>query len=159
MYRSKIQEAVKEAVDRINGFLAPSDLRVEVDEPDIPRENCIGEYEAGSVFEKTIVIRVFYENLTDVASEEGLSLDAILREARITVYHETGHGLMEQLLDWADSFPEETAGLAEKYFDIFDDANLTEEEIVETFARRFDAGASSLLKSCFVEANEILKNT
>lgn len=153
---NSIENTVEDAVGKMNIFLALSDLSVILGDPsDLPRGR-VGEYEAGSVFEKTIVIRVSYDNLRAEASEIGLTQGELLREARITVYHEAGHGLMEQLLDWADSFPEETAGLAEKYFDIFDDANLTEEEIVESFARRFDAGASSLLKSCFVEANALL---
>ena len=149
---SAITKEIEAALSKINDFLSFTDLNVALADDGISNGCYVGEYEHGSVFEKTILIRVSSEALEKESSKLNLTLTGLLRETRITVYHEAGHGLMEQLLDWADSFPVEMSAFEHRYYDIFNDDNMTEEEIVEAFARRFDAGASSLLQSCFVNA-------
>ena len=101
----------------------------------------LGEYELGSVFEKDIVIRVSPRNIRKAIREYPEAFETFPKEVRFTVFHEVGHALLEQLIDYAnnieDFLPNIEAKYGDKFFDVFDDENLTEEELAEDFARAF----------------------
>lgn len=72
-----------------------------------------------------------------------------------------GHALFEQLIDWSENLEEVETLLdgpfGEKYFDIFNDDNVTEEVLVERFARDFENETSvSLLRQCWEEINKTI---
>lgn len=123
----------------------------------------LGEYEAGSVFEKEIIIRISLPNIIKCAKENHLNQSQLSDEIRLTVYHEVGHALMEQLLDYAEYYEDISSLLdtsfGDTYFDIFNDDRCTEEQIVEAFARGILNNNESLLERCFKETEQILINT
>lgn len=145
-----------EALDRINAWLEPYGLEARVSNERLPKRT-IGQYEGGSVFEKTILTRIDMEKHRKLCKEENLSLQGQLS---MTLYHEVGHALMEQLIDYVDNIPEANklvdGPFGEKYFDIFFDDCLTEEEVVEEFALRFFYGKESPLSLCFKEMSDYL---
>ncbi len=118
-------------------------------------EGQLGEYEAGSVFEKDIIIRVSLENIRKTCQEDSFLFPDFEEEVRLTVFHEVGHALVEQLLDYADNIerflPELKAKYRDKFDEIFDEENDNEETLVEDFARGFNGKTKSLLQEC-VEA-------
>lgn len=118
-------------------------------------EGQLGEYEAGSVFEKDIIIRVSLKNIRKTCREDSFLFPDFEEEVRLTVFHEVGHALVEQLLDYADNIneflPELKAEYGDKFDEIFDEENDNEETLVEDFARGFNGKTKSLLQEC-VEA-------
>lgn len=116
------------------------------------REGQLGEYEAGSVFEKDIIIRVSLENIRKTCQEDSSLFPDFEEEVRLTVFHEVGHALVEQLLDYADNiegfFPELKAKYENRFDEIFDEENDNEETLVEDFARGFNGRTKSLLQEC-----------
>lgn len=119
------------------------------------RQGQLGEYEAGSVFGKDIIIRVSTENIRKTCREDSFLFPDFEEEVRFTVFHEVGHALVEQLLDYADNIneflPELKAEYGDKFDEIFDEENDNEETLVEDFARGFNGKTKSLLQEC-VEA-------
>lgn len=115
-------------------------------------EGQLGEYEAGSVFEKDIIIRVSLENIRKTCLEDPFLFPDFEEEVRLTVFHEVGHALVEQLLDYADNISEFLPELKAKHgnrFDaIFDEELDNEETLVEDFARGFNGKTKSLLQEC-----------
>ena len=116
------------------------------------REEQLGEYERGSVFEKDIVIRVSTENIWKTCKEDPFLFPDYEEEVHLTVFHEVGHALMEQLIDYAENIdeflPEIEKKYGDKFFDVFNDDNLTEETLVEDFARGFEHKNKSILQEC-----------
>lgn len=119
------------------------------------RQGQLGEYEAGSVFGKDIIIRVSLENIQKTCQEDSFLFPDFEEEVRFTVFHEVGHALVEQLLDYADNIegllPELKAKYENRFDEIFDEENDNEETLVEDFARGFNGRTKSLLQEC-VEA-------
>lgn len=115
-------------------------------------EGQLGEYERGSVFEKDIVIRVSTENIWKTCEEDPFLFPDYEEEVHLTVFHEVGHALMEHLIDYAENIdeflPEIEKKYCDKFFDIFNDDNLTEETLVEDFARGFGHKNKSILQEC-----------
>lgn len=115
-------------------------------------EGQLGEYEAGSVFEKDIIIRVSLENIRKTCREDSFLFPDFEEEVRLTVFHELGHALVEQLLDYADNIegflPELNAKYGDKFDEIFDEEFDNEETLVEDFARGFGRKTKSLLQEC-----------
>ena len=115
-------------------------------------EGQLGEYEAGSVFEKDIIIRVSTENIRKTCQEDPLLFPDFEEEVRLTVFHEVGHALVEQLLDYADNIneflPELNAKYGDKFDEIFDENLDNEETLVEDFARDFGGKTKPLLQEC-----------
>lgn len=160
LYLRKVRDAVTGALAEINEFLTPFGLSARC-RPSAERTGSpVGVYESGSVFEKDITFRLFPRNIIDAFEDDAEdTLPDILEETRITVFHEVGHGLMEQLLDWGESFRDALAEIMDgKYFDIFYDDNVTEEDIVEDFARAFNKGLNSPLQEAVEEVSSILEN-
>lgn len=115
-------------------------------------EGQLGEYEAGSVFEKDIIIRVSLENIRKTCREDPFLFPDFEEEVRLTVFHEIGHALVEQLLDYAENIneflPELKAEYGDKFDEIFNEDLDNEETLVEDFARRFNRNTKSLLQEC-----------
>lgn len=115
-------------------------------------EGQLGEYEAGSVFEKDIIIRVSLKNIRKTCREDPFLFPNFEEEVRLTVFHEVGHALVEQLLDYADNISEFLPELKAKHgnrFDaIFNEELDNEETLVEDFARGFNGKTKSLLQEC-----------
>lgn len=145
------QSAIKAASDTICNFLKPYGLTVTCETESIDN-GVLGEYESGSVFSYDIICRIDLDNLKKCCKEERCSL---AEQIKLTIYHETGHALMEQLIDYAENLPEMDTLLrghfGQKYFDVFNDDHLDEETIVEDFAHGFLYNHGSLLQSCFEE--------
>lgn len=162
MNAKTIPPEIQAPLDKIGSYLEPYGLTATLDQdPDGFKENEIGEYENGSVFEKNIIFRINTDNIREAAKEECMYyMDFYLEQCRITVYHEIGHALMEQLIDWTENLEEMEALLdgqfGKTYYDIFNDDNCTEEEIVEDFAKGFDNEKPSLLQRCWEEANKLI---
>lgn len=123
----------------------------------------VGNYESGSVFEKEIQICVSTDNIRVFIEEMNLPQNEYDIQCELTVYHEVGHALMEQLIDWSENIDEMEELLdgyyGKKYFDIFNDDNKTEEQIVEEFAEGMYSTDGSLLQSCFEETDKKLSNS
>ena len=151
------ENEINTALAKVNEWLKPDDLTVVSNKEKFPK-NKLGSYECGSVFEKTIQVNLDVENIIK-ASRESFIFEPN-EQIRITIYHETGHALVEQILDWAENIPELEERIngefGEKYFNVFNDDHLTEEQLVEDFALSFDKGYRSELKSCWEELREIL---
>lgn len=158
--RALVLDKVEEAVRDANAFLSPFDLEVSVAYGDeYSKSSRLGSYELGTVFEGEIVVNVFVDNLLKSYREcerdsDRYSTDysVLAEEAYVTVLHEVGHGLMEKILDYANNVEEidewvssEEAG---PFYDVFNDDNLSEEDLVEAFARASWRKEESLLSRC-----------
>lgn len=145
-----------EALSAIRPWLSTLDYDLTLDN-DLSgfNEGQLGEYEAGSVFGKDIIIRVSLENIRKTCQEDSFLFPDFEEEVRFTVFHEVGHALVEQLLDYADNIegflPELKAKYENRFDEIFDEENDNEETLVEDFARGFNGKTKSLLQEC-VEA-------
>ena len=167
-YKEDIRESVTDAVEKANVFLKPYGLSVRLgdcQEEDAPSEDCLGYYEGGSVFESgTIMVNVLAGRLFDAfldcyGGEELVSdMPGLRDEAAVTVFHEVGHGLMEHILDYADNIEEISDWVgspeAEPFFDVFNDDNRSEEDVVEEFARNLYEGVPSVLSKCIAAMAE-----
>ena len=161
-YRQDIKESVEDALEKADAFLGLYGLSVrlgECQEENAPDDECLGYYESGSVFESgAIVVNVLADRLLDAfldcyGGDELVSdVSGLREEAAVTVFHEVGHGIMERVLDYAENIEEISAWAdspeAEPFFDIFNDDNLSEEDVVETFARNLYEGVPSVLSDC-----------
>ena len=154
---------LRRPLKRINDYLQPFGLSVTLDtSPMELSEKYLGEYESGSVFTKEIVIRVNLKGILETADSLGLPYHGYLRQCELTVYHEVGHALEEQLIDWSENIDEMRLlldcdyGLI--YFDIFNDDCVSDEEIVEAFACGICTRTGSLLQRCWEDTNSLLNN-
>lgn len=153
-------------VKTINEWLQPFGYSLLVDRElpygDEPADGLLGIYDAGSVFEKEIRINIFTDHIRLATTGNRLPRRRYERECALTVFHETGHALMEQIIDWMENI-EEAARLADgpfgdKYYDILNDDFLSEEQVVEDFAHAFIRGRDGLLGECFREMSDYLSS-
>lgn len=148
------------AVDTVNRWLDPDGLSASCRFEKC--DGCLGYYERDSVFTKEIEIAVDTDRIHSEAVDDGIAFDDMLEEVRKTVFHETGHALVNQIIDWTENI--DTVGrladgpFGEKYFDVFDDANVTEEELVEEFADGFLTGDGSPLQQCWEELRPVIES-
>ena len=67
---------------------------------------------------------------------------------------------MNQITDWYENIPEihdyVESTIIDDYFDVFDDENMTEEDLVEAFARHFLHGRPDQLKGCFEKLDKFI---
>lgn len=151
------ETALENALGKVRDWLKKSGLSLACDIAHLP-EGQLGEYEAGSVFGKEILIRIDIGNIRATAQETS---SAPLEEIAKTVYHEVGHAVVEQLDDWATG-PEETIEfihdtLKEKYPEAFDVLGSDEEETVaEDFARGMYRGTAEPLRMAFDEVVDFI---
>lgn len=137
----------------VETWLKPFGLSLTLD-PDTRHfsEGQCGEYEDGSVFEKDITIRVHRENIRDYVDEQSPWGNSFEDECSLTVYHEVGHALVQQLVDYSENIAEFLPSVerlfGDRFFDVFNDDNLSEEELVEDFAYGFLDGTGSTLQEC-----------
>ena len=154
---AKNRISITKAKGKCNDWLRPFGLEVSVTDARMP-ENRIGEYEAGSVFEKEIVITVDELAIRNSFNDECPG-EVPEIEIRMTVYHELGHAILEQIIDWSENLDEVKAladgEFGQRYDSVFDDA-LPEEDLVEDFALAFENGYVSPLQACFEELNALL---
>lgn len=161
MIKKAYAEAITNASAVMNKWLKPFSLSLSCEKENL-RGDRLGEYEMGSIFEGEIKSRIDLKNIIASAKEDDLDQDEICRQIRLTIYHETGHGLMELLIDYAENYEEFQPLLGgdfgKKYFDIFNDDNTDEETIVEAFANCFEENKKSLLQLCVEETMNYLSN-
>ena len=153
MSSTPLPPELSQALDAIRPWLRGLGYSLSLD-PDTSSfiDGQLGEYELGSVFEKDIIIRVSTENIRKTCEEDPFLFPDYEEEVHLTVFHEVGHALLEQLIDYAENIneflPEIEKKYGDKFFDVFYDENLTEEELVEDFARGFEYNTSSVLQEC-----------
>ena len=161
----KQQKTILQALQKCRDWLLPFGLDIECEQTELP-DGQLGEYEHDSVFTKTIFVRICPENIRKECSELCHDLDAgdalrfLDNQLRLTVFHELGHALVNQITDWYENIPEihdyVESTLIEDYFDVFDDGNMTEEDLVEAFARHFLHGRPDQLKGCFEKLDKFI---
>ena len=144
---------LNEALSAIRPWLSSLGFTLTLDDDRSGFHECqLGEYEAGSVFEKDIIIRVSLKNIRKMCREDPFLFPDFEEEVRLTVFHEVGHALVEQLIDYADNIseflPELKAEYRDKFDEIFDEDLDNEETLVENFARGFNGKTKSLLQEC-----------
>lgn len=157
----KKNKALRDAEAKATEWLSAFDLALEVDtdSTEMPDDK-LGEYELGSVFEKTILIRV---NLPAIKKACKENPEISVEDATATtVFHEVGHALVEQLVDWMENIPDADSIFTEefctRYEAVVDDA-LDEEDLVEDFAWCFLNERKHVLQACFEELNDTFKTT
>lgn len=166
-WHQELKENLDYALDQAKAYLEPYGLTITAEEHDFRKERgltkltYLGEYERGSVFEKDILTRIDLRAISDEGENEEMWAWETLQQVRISLFHEMGHALFEQLIDWSENLEEVKTLLdgpfGERYFNIFNDDNVTEEELVEKFAWDFENETSvSLLKQCWEEINKII---
>lgn len=165
------KSAIYKARTKVRAWLEPYGYSVILCNEEQPDDkNWLGQYEAGSVFSGLIEIRVSKERIykyslpfwrVNAPSKEKKAME-MAKETAITFYHEVGHAIMEQIIDWYENIPEirehvETK-MMDRYFDVFDDSNVSEEALVEVFAHAFHQGKEDeTLRMCFNELNNYIK--
>lgn len=168
------KDTLERIVKKANAFLEPFGYTLQAE----PQHDCdgrLGEYEMGSIFEKNIQIIMYpvpirryvrsqtaFDREWDLI-EAGRSIrkptdkdnymSCVLLQTELTVWHEIGHALMEQIVDWMgyiDDFDELIGKeLLQKYNTIIDEET-SEEAIVEDFAwGMVRENGRSELKECF----------
>ena len=152
------KNAINSALDKCREWLLPFGLDIECEQTELP-DGILGEYEHDSVFTKTVLVRICPENIRKECDELCHDLDArdarkfLNNELKLTIFHELGHALVNQMLDWYWEIPERhnhvETEMMDRFFDVFDDENMAEEDLVETFARHFLHGRPDQLKGCF----------
>lgn len=173
------KEVLRNTVSIIAEWLSPHGLNINVrieDDADDPSK--IGEYERGTVFGKTIEVTVCPQAIRDYikddvttwemkddlqragwASRQGLRKRYSAFQFAMTVYHELGHALLEQIIDWMENIPEFDEFFGEDFIKRYDavlEDSLPEEDLVEDFAWSCVQGHVHVLKSCFDEMSEKL---
>lgn len=155
-----LKNVLQETLKDVKSFLLPDGLDVDCEICTLP-SGCLAEYEAGSVFEKVIHMRIDLESIQKEGKKEKLLSWETGQQVAITLWHETGHAIIEQIIDWAENIDEVellvNGPFGEKYFDVFNDDHLSEEELVENFARAVVEGnPNNLLRQCWKELNQLL---
>ena len=148
----------------MKGWLSAFGLELDLlDDAESAPEDAIGLYEAGSVFSKTILVHVYADRLRNILAEDDNTEDGDFEtQYALTVFHEVGHALLEQIVDFSEFLP----GFYEtvdtrfhgKFFDVLNDDNVDEEKLAEDFAAGFLSGKSSLLQQCWEECDKILED-
>ena len=156
---SDADRTLAQAVRLCNEWLAPSGLSVEVTRGPL-KDGLVGSYEAGSVFSKLIRITIDTDRIGRHVDDYPFEDEK--EQIRLTVYHEMGHALVEQIEDWQvdlDEVKELVRGeFGARFEEVFTDA-LPEEDLVEDFAHAFDRERPSTLGLCFEELNARLSGT
>ena len=173
------EESLRNAVSSIVEWLSPHgfdiNVRIEDDADDPSR---MGVYEMGTVFGKTIEVTVSPQAIRDYikyyatawemeddlqragwTSRQGLRKRYSAFQFAMTVYHELGHALLEQIIDWMENIPEFDEIFGEDFIMRYDavlEDSLPEEDLVEDFAWSCVQGRVHVLKSCFIEMSERL---
>ena len=142
----EVKEIASIAVNKSNGFLSSLDLSLSIDWEydgwDDDLQTAIGVYEGGSVFSGEIVIGFNMNNLYKYCSRSIKNYPwsdpyTIVDEAIYTnVYHEMGHGIVEELNDYLQE-TDELDALYDANKELFDWVLDNEEDAVEEFAWKF----------------------
>ena len=175
------KDTLERVVRKANAFLEPFGYTLDA-EPRPDRDGRLGEYEMGSVFEKDIRVAVYplpirrYVTGQTVSDREWDLVKAgrpvrynlennfymlcVLLQTELTVWHELGHALVEQVIDWMESLDDfnQVVGpdLLQKFHNVIDDET-PEETLVEDFAWGMTReNGRSELKECFEEFFEKL---
>lgn len=157
----KKNKALRNAEAKAAEWLSAFDLGLEVDtdSTEMPDDK-LGEYELGSVFEKTILIRVNQPAIKNACKE---TPEISVEDATATtVFHEVGHALVEQIVDWMEYHPDAedifTEDFCSRYESVVEDT-IDEEDLVEDFAWCFLEGQENPLQACFEELNATFETT
>ena len=161
-----ISKSLNEAKETMITWLTPFGLSLEIDTDNNEEldANQLGSYEAGSVFEKEILIHVNPTAIKKACDDDPWDdkYSDVNNVAKTTVYHEVGHALVEQIIDWMENLPESatvfTESFCQKYDAVIDDA-LPEEDLVEDFAWNILDETDDPLKNCFEELNRLLNSS
>lgn len=177
--RPREEEVLRQTVAAIDELLAPEGLDIDVRlEDDADNPTRLGLYEAGTVFAKTIEVTLFPQTIRDYVHHDttademigdlrlagwtrrgALKTDYSAFQLALTIYHELGHALLEQIIDWMENIPEFDEILGEDFIKRYDavlEDSLPEEDLVEDFAWSSVQGHIHVLKSCFIEMSEKL---
>ena len=144
------------ALDAISPWLDNLGYSLSVDtDTSLFGEHQVGSYDAQTVFSKEIVIRVSLPNIEASTRRNPLPLADYLAEVHLTVFHEVGHAMAEQLKDYcinvSDDIREINKLNGNRFDGILEDIFTREETLVEEFARDFYYKRTSLFQEC-VEA-------
>jgi hypothetical protein len=145
-FNTQSMQYTKQALDKANNYLEQTNLSIEIDYDydewefnSLDSEHTIGCYESGSVFEGTIEIAFNMGNLYSAYKEQvemypNSNPNTILKEIIYTnVFHEMGHGLIEQINDYLQE-TDELDVIYDNNKKMFDNALDNEEKTVEEFA-------------------------
>lgn len=142
----EVKEITSIAVNKSNGFLSSLGLSLSIDWDydgwDDDLQTAIGVYEGGSVFSGEIVIGFNMNNLYKYCTRSIKNYPwsdpyTIVDEAIYTnVYHEMGHGIVEELNDYLQE-TDELDALYDANKELFDWVLDNEEDAVEEFAWKF----------------------
>lgn len=153
--------SLENARREMSTWLAPFGLSLEVDSKELLSADVLGSYEGSSVFEKNILVHVNLPAIKRTCAEDPFEdrYSDVASVTKTTLYHEVGHALLEQIIDWMENLPDAgevfNDAFCTKYDAVVDDA-LPEEELVEEFAWNWLLGRPDPLKSCFEELNQKL---
>lgn len=173
------RKAVERTINDIIEWIIPQGLDIQVTaQDDNEHPTRLGMYEAGSIYSKNIEIVISPKAIhdyietytTDWEIDDDLQKahweihDNIQKEyaafqAAVTVYHELGHALVEQIIDWMENIPEFDEIIGEDSIERYDavlEDSLPEEKLVEDFAWNSIQGKEHVLKVCFLELSEKL---
>lgn len=142
----EVKEIASIAVNKSNGFLSSLDLSLSIDWDydswDDDLQTAIGVYEGGSVFGGEIVIGFNMNNLYKYCSKSIRKYPwsdpyTIVDETiQTNVYHEMGHGIVENL-NYYLQYTDELDALYDANKELFDWVLDNEEDAVEEFAWKF----------------------
>lgn len=150
--------SILEAVNSVSLWLQPFGLNLQCDTEHLS-DGQLGEYELGSVFEKTILIRIDPVNIRTVTDDEPELFGGMDNQIHMTICHEVGHAVLEQIIDWMENVPEInsyiTTELYPEFEEVFEDS-LPEEDLVEDFAWGFVHHEPSPLQEAFEKLNSYI---
>ena len=142
----EVKEIASIAVNKSNGFLSSLDLSLSIDWEydgwDDDLQTAIGVYEGGSVFSGEIAIGFNMNNLYKYCSKSIRKYPwsdpyTIVDETiQTNVYHEMGHGIVEELNYYLQE-TDELDALYDANKELFDWVLDNEEDAVEEFAWKF----------------------
>lgn len=144
----------------MNVFLNNSDLEVSCNMHAL-EDDVLGSYESGSVFEKSIKVNIDIDNVLKACEEDDTEDEYSdpANVAKMTIYHEVGHGLMEQIIDWINDNPEISllcdGPFGDEFKEVIDD-EYDEEDVVEDFAWGLFDGIPSALEKCWAHLCEFI---
>ena len=164
MIFSVLKAAIDEATKRISDYLQPFGytINIVIDEP--LAEPILGMYESGSVFTKEITVFVQTNNIIDTCSKDHIKdrySDPEV-QTRITIYHEVGHALVEQIIDWMENIPEINdlcnGEFGKRHAEVIED-DTDEEILVEDFAYGIEDNKETPLSACWREMNQFISES
>lgn len=126
-------------------FLEPLGLSCEIVEYDFGSRRWLASYIGGSATdEQTVQIGINHKHMFNTMKKHGIEEDIfnIEAQARISIGHECGHGILEYLretfliylLQYEDDLTAEENALIDEYLELYED---DEEELVEHFGECF----------------------